>query len=315
MAPTHERIVPLAIADLIRAKNVLQVYGIQGLDKHNQGYVMVHNYPVKVVKIAGRVLSYAFKSFDEGDVKRDYNFFLVDLDDCSGDRLLICVRIMERDLPFPAKNVREGLLLEVIGSVYYFQDYDRQILALSVRIIGSSTELDVEIEWWAHVLETRRLLQVPWRCEQGNGDRNEKERKGGAAAKKTKNLNENASLQGAADLSGAAKLIETANIKAAANPQSESQVPDRVLTRAEYSRRRQKANLKLNFGSAEKTYSHPVCDSFTMEKHSLPEYIDLTLEADQDIERAHDLPVLSSFLLARIDLSSSEIEEVEAWDH
>lgn len=163
MAPTYDRIVPLAIADVVRAKNVLQVYGVTGVAEHNQGFVMVNNYPVKEVKIAGRLLSYAYNSYDQGNVKNPKNFYLLNIDDCSGESLLIRVKVLASKTSFLLRELREDMLVEVTGTVQYVQDFGKQVKGQTARIIGVSSDLDVEIAWWSHILETRRHLLNPWR--------------------------------------------------------------------------------------------------------------------------------------------------------
>lgn len=163
MAPTYDRIVPLAIADVVRAKNVLQVYGVTGVAEHNQGFVMVNNYPVKELKIAGRLLSYAYNSYDQGNVKNPKNFYLLNIDDCSGESLLMRVKILESKTSFSLRELCEDMLVEVTGTVQYVQDFGKQVKGQTARIIGVSTDLDVEIAWWSHILETRKHLLNAWR--------------------------------------------------------------------------------------------------------------------------------------------------------
>lgn len=275
MAPTHDRIVPLAISDVVHAKNLMQIYGIQGLDQHKQGYVMVNNYPVKVIKIMGRVMSYSFKLFDEGGVKSRNNFYLINLDDCSGEKLLICAKVMERDALFPIRDVREDILIEAVGNVHHLDNYVRQILCLSARIVGRYSDLAVEIKWWSLLLETRKLLQSPWKCMEIENKKEKQREKGNGKL----SLHE----------------ISTQN--------------ECVLTRAEHSRRLQKTKLQLNKGGAQISQEYPIGDSFTISRN-YPEIIDLTLEPEQEAgtesdnepELVANMPILASFLLAREEL-------------
>lgn len=284
MAPTHDRIVPLAISDVIHAKNLMQIYGIQGLDQHKQGYVMMNNYPVKVIKIMGRVMSYSFKLFDEGGVKSRNNFLLINLDDCSGDKLLICAKVMERDAHFPIRDMREDILIEAIGNVHHLDNYMRQFQCLSARIVGRSSDLAVEIKWWSSTLETRKLLQSPWKYME-------------IEKKKEKQRNEEDRNSNLHEISAQNQC---------------------VLTRAEHSRRLQKKKLQLNTGGAQILQEYPIGDSFTIPRNS-PEIIDLTLEPEQEVETEAEseaeseleseaenesevvanMPILASFLLAR----------------
>lgn len=163
LAPTTDKTVPLSIRDVIRAKNILEVYGVQGLEKHSQGYIMLNNYPIKSVLITGRLLSYTYKNFDQGSYRNPNNFFLFTLDDCSGDSLSICVKVLQADLSYRVSEIREGLILEVTGTVAYIQDYERQIIGKTVEILGNHHHFHIEMDCWSRVLETRQLLMKPWK--------------------------------------------------------------------------------------------------------------------------------------------------------
>lgn len=163
MAPTHERVVPLTILDLKRSRSMLEIYGVQGLQKHAEGYILVKNFPVRTVRVAGRIVQCVHK---EGYLASGfpYSFYLVYIDDFLGDNLCICARVDGPLMP-QTMAAHEDLLLEVTGTVSYFKDYSKQLTAKSARILGRFDDLEVELLWWATVLETRKFLQSPWSYE------------------------------------------------------------------------------------------------------------------------------------------------------
>lgn len=163
LAPTHDRIVPLTIRDVKRSKDLLEIYGVQGLEKHSKGYVMVNNYPVKTFRVMGRLVHYMFKEYEcRGFGPNPNNFFLLYLDDSSGDSLLMCVRILRRFVSFSPKDLRNDLLIEVVGTAAFVHHYQKRIEGESAYIVGSHTNFETELQWWKTVLETRKLLAHPW---------------------------------------------------------------------------------------------------------------------------------------------------------
>lgn len=146
------------------ARNLLEVYGVLALEKHNEGYILINNYPVSTIQIFGRVLWYSYKNFDRGPQKNPYNFLLMQLDDCSGDDLAIVVKISESLLPFSLNDFTENLLVEVTGTVSHVLDYDKQVIGSSLRILGHHSETEVELQCWHRILSTRRFLCHQWRC-------------------------------------------------------------------------------------------------------------------------------------------------------
>lgn len=159
LAPTADRIVPLAIRDLLRAKTMLEVYGVQGLDEHAKGCVLVNNYPIKTVKIFGRVLSSVHKNYDMNGRANPNNFYIITVDDCSGDVSHINIKIPESCI---FESFNEDSLVEIVGHVLFFQDYLRQIIGERLTVLSIGPDLAVEIECWKLVLATRRHLKHPW---------------------------------------------------------------------------------------------------------------------------------------------------------
>lgn len=164
LAPTHNRIVPLAIRDVTSASNLLEIYGVSALEEHSKGYIIINNYPVSTVQIFGRILWYTYKNFDRGTQKNPFNFFLLQLDDCSGENLSICVKIFESKLLYSLASITENLLVEVTGTVSHIWDYEKQVIGTSLRILGQHDEIEVEMQCWRRILTTRKLLCHPWKC-------------------------------------------------------------------------------------------------------------------------------------------------------
>lgn len=164
LAPTHNRIVPLAIRDVVKARNLLEIYGVSAVEEHNKGYIMVNNYPVTTVQIFGRILWYSYKNFDYGQQKSSYNFLLIKLDDCSGENSSICVKLSESLLRTPLADITENLLVEVTGTVSHTFDYEKQVQGTSLRVLGGHTNIDLEMQCWRRLLSARKLLAQQWKC-------------------------------------------------------------------------------------------------------------------------------------------------------
>lgn len=158
LAPTHDRIVPLFIHDILRSRNILEVYGAQGLEKHNLGYVMVGNHPVQHIRIFGRVLWYSLKEYDT----LANSFVLMTVDDSSGENLTINVKIKFVNCGFHPSMLFTDALVEVVGTVAILQDYQRQIVGTSIQILGKSPDFEIELACWEKVLATRSLLKHAW---------------------------------------------------------------------------------------------------------------------------------------------------------
>lgn len=285
MAPTFDRIVPLAIADVLRAKNVLQVYGVQGLEKHNQGYVIVNNYPIKDVKVAGRLVSYAFKSFDQGGVKSRNNFFLLNIDDCSGEKLCICVKLPESRAWFSLRDLNESSIVEATGNVHYTQDYEKQLNGSAARIVGSSYDLEAEIHWWSRVVQTRRYLQSPWKY----------------------------TPPGSTRLAPKSPVIHDDDLMEIQDPFNVAELECPAGRRAGHV---QMPRLALQ--SEESQYSSHIhaIDSFCLNRDNSVEIIDLTSESEaidpNDEPDVSCLPILQSFTLASLLLDDEHENYVDA---
>lgn len=154
LAPTHAHIVPMAIRDVLKCKCVLQIYGVDGIRPHTEGIVMVHNYPVQLVKIRGRMLLFTQHSYPNAGP-----FHLLALEDYLGAHLCITVKALSSIVP---KFLPDDACLEVVGKVS-FQAHRKQFLAQFMRLVGRFLQFDLELEWWETVFAARKFLDVPWR--------------------------------------------------------------------------------------------------------------------------------------------------------
>lgn len=159
LAPTADRVVPLAIRDVLRAKTMLEVYGVQGLEEHAKGCVLVNNFPVRTVKVFGRVMSYIHKNYDSGWSNNPNNFYVMTLDDCSGEVSHINVKIPESCV---YEQFEEDSIVQVVGHVLFFQDYLRQIVGDKLDVLSLGPDLSIEIDCWREILTARRHLRHPW---------------------------------------------------------------------------------------------------------------------------------------------------------
>lgn len=156
LAPTHEHIVPLTIQDVHNASCVLEIYGVAGMQKHTQGYVMINNYPVQHIKIRGRVLLYTEMNFPYRKP-----FYFITVEDYLGPNLTV---VMKADRDLLKLALSEDQVLEAVGRVS-FQSFRTEFLARSVVVKGLCTQFDLECNWWEIVLATRKFLQIPWKYE------------------------------------------------------------------------------------------------------------------------------------------------------
>lgn len=161
LAPTHGRAVALFILDIGRSRNMLEVYGVSGMQLHLQGYILVGNYPVRIVQVAGRLLSQRF--FPE--TRYTAAFFVLTLDDCSGETLTMDVRVETRVAGFGEGELVYGDFVRVSGIMGSMKDFVNHLDAVSVQILGSAAEFEPEVAWWLRVLQMRETLRQPWRCE------------------------------------------------------------------------------------------------------------------------------------------------------
>ncbi|CUM56541.1 uncharacterized protein AC631_01844 [Debaryomyces fabryi] len=165
MAPTDGKVIPLFISDINKSRSILEVYGSKGFDKYINKFIMINNYPIKKVKITGKVIGEKFKDYSDWGERNPKNYVLVTVDDFSGDKTLnIEVKVKEAlylsaGLMF---NTSYGKIVEVVGVVNDLSS-KRELLAEYISIIGNNDELDLEIESWKEKLEFRKsILSSPW---------------------------------------------------------------------------------------------------------------------------------------------------------
>lgn len=165
MAPTDGKIIPLFISDINRSRSILEVYGSKGFEKYMNNFIMINNYPVKRVKITGKVIGESYKDYSEWGERNPKNYVLVALDDFSSDRMLIIEVKVKEALYLSAGlvfNGSYGKIIEAVGVVNELSN-KRELLADYISIIGSNDELDLEIESWKEKLEFRNsILCRPW---------------------------------------------------------------------------------------------------------------------------------------------------------
>lgn len=165
MAPTDGKIIPLFISDINRSRSMLEVYGSKGFEKYMNNFIMINNYPVRKVKITGKVVGETYKDYSEWGERNPKNYVLVALDDFTSDRMLIIEVKVKEALYLSAGlvfNGSYGKIIEAVGVVNELSN-KRELLADYISIIGSNDELDLEIESWKERLEFRNsILCRPW---------------------------------------------------------------------------------------------------------------------------------------------------------
>ncbi|WPK25285.1 hypothetical protein PUMCH_002596 [Australozyma saopauloensis] len=156
MAPTHERIVPLTIRDLLKSKCLLEFYGVTGLKKHAEGYIMVGNYPVQLVKIRGTVLLYHMMEYSSRPP-----FYLISLEDYLGRKLMLTVKA---NCSLFKLALQEGNALEVVGKLTFYSNATT-FLVDHVTSHRSFQTLEAELDWLQTVFAARKFLEKPWKYE------------------------------------------------------------------------------------------------------------------------------------------------------
>lgn len=153
LAPTHDHIVPMMISDVLRSKCLLEVYGVTGMKLHFDGFIMVNNYPVQLVKIRGRVLLYT-----ELHHRNVEPFYYVTIEDYLGSLLAITVKA---SMHLFKLALNENDVIEVVGKVS-FQPY-RTILQAKSVVSKGAYHFELELEWWEIVFSARLYLKKPWK--------------------------------------------------------------------------------------------------------------------------------------------------------
>lgn len=165
MAPTDGKIIPLFISDINKSRSILEVYGSKGFDKYINNFIIINNYPIKKVKITGKVIGEKFKDYSNLGERNSKNYVRITVDDFSSDKMLtIDVKVQEAlylsaGLVF---NSSYGKIVEMVGVVNDLSS-ERELLAENISIVGDNDELDVEIISWKEKLEFRKsILSNPW---------------------------------------------------------------------------------------------------------------------------------------------------------
>lgn len=153
LAPTHDHIVPMMISDVLRSKCLLEVYGVTGMKLHFDGYILVNNYPVQLVKIRGRVLL-----FSELHHRNVDPFYYISIEDYLGLKLTITVKASVKLFKLA---LNENDLIEVTGKVS-FQPH-RTIFQAKSIISKGVFHFELELDWWETVFSARRYLEKPWK--------------------------------------------------------------------------------------------------------------------------------------------------------
>lgn len=164
LAPTSLAPVPLLNVDLNDTKNVMSVYGSVGFGRYLEGYVMLNNYPLKEVKICGKLVGETYKDFDMAGRMNKKNYIMVEVDDCSGINLTVLVKVRESLYLLLGLKFGEnyGCHLAVCGLV---SEYHKRTMvnAHAFEMLSRQTELDLEVDWWNHTLQYRqKVLLEPW---------------------------------------------------------------------------------------------------------------------------------------------------------
>lgn len=162
-SPTFDTVVPLLISDVNRSKSVRAFYGI--FDNNYKDIMLVNNYPIRKIKIFGKITGEIYRDFDPCGKTNPRNFILITLDDFSDSQhSTIKVKVFESvylqsGLLF---NTSYGRILEVCGTINEYNN-TREVHADFITLIGGQKDIHVEISMWQEILEYRsKVLIKPW---------------------------------------------------------------------------------------------------------------------------------------------------------
>ena len=155
MAPTWGKCMHLAVKDVNRAINAYDIYGALMVDDRPDRIIMVKNYPVNKVHIGGKLLSANWRS--------ERGFFMLRVDDTSGKKLVIDVKISELAY-FDAGGKIEPDFGCVVSLRGYASIPRRGVLfiAATMELHSSGPDLMADVSPWRLTLRDRLVLHPQW---------------------------------------------------------------------------------------------------------------------------------------------------------
>ncbi|GEQ68725.1 hypothetical protein JCM33374_g2393 [Metschnikowia sp. JCM 33374] len=112
------------------------------------------------MKVCGRLMSLTSYNFAGFPGRPDKEFYVLSLDDSSGANSSLHVMVQHGIIP--VAQLEKDVLVEIIGTMSQITNGTKQLHASSVRILGKSSDVAVELAWWAEALATRKFLSIPW---------------------------------------------------------------------------------------------------------------------------------------------------------
>lgn len=162
-APTANQVVPLLNIDVNSIKSIMSIYGSSGFEKYQEGYLMLSNFPIKDVKIGGKIVGETYKDFDPAGRINPKNYVLLEIDDFSGTNLTVIVKVREAAYLASGLQFGEsyGKYITAIGQVADIQR--RKTLVASDFDVIFHADFGTEVEWWNQAFMYRlQILLEPW---------------------------------------------------------------------------------------------------------------------------------------------------------
>lgn len=161
----------ICMNDLMNCKRVTDVYKNDGFKAESEHIIMFGNWPIKKIKIVGKVISCEC---------RDLNW-VVYIDDGSYEKGNGCLEIhinkyvwATMELEGSSIGLQQGWSIAVYGHVRIirYDEYQVIIDADRVSITGmkSGEDLLQQIEWWNKVIIQRKKLSFPWVIDMNTQD-------------------------------------------------------------------------------------------------------------------------------------------------
>lgn len=153
----------ICMHDLLKTKKVSEVYKNEGFKSDLQYIRMYYNWPIRNIKIIGKIISFECKD----DVSIAY------IDDGSFERGTGCIEVQidkyvwaMMEVESSCIGLQKGWSICVYGFVKNIksEDWNITIKAERVAVVGKNDGNDLiqQIHWWGNVLNTRDKLSYPW---------------------------------------------------------------------------------------------------------------------------------------------------------
>jgi hypothetical protein len=150
----------IAQCDLIETKYVSEIYKNEGVGMDKENVRMLNNWPIKNIKVVGRVVN----------ILKNVSSWILHVDDGSFERGSLEIKIDKRvwimmEVENSCVGLKIGWTVAVYGSISRIR-YDENYVAIQadrIYMVGRKGEgLQQQLEWWKSVIEVREVMKSPW---------------------------------------------------------------------------------------------------------------------------------------------------------